>query len=110
MIAQDRRRTARREAIGNSGTLEWYEGSRPRETRFRLVDFSQGGVGLVAQAPPPAGHPVWIRLEEPTPTGWVSARVSRLGDSLEVGLSFCGACPYEFRMAATLGVGSEQFA
>jgi PilZ domain len=105
MTAPDRRRTARQEANGKTGTLEWSEGSRPRETGFRLLDFSQGGVRLAAESSPPAGHQVWIRLEEPAPTGWVSAKVIRVGESLEAGLAFSGCCPFEFRLAATLGIG-----
>jgi hypothetical protein len=77
----DRRRTRRRPARGNQARLEWAVGGDFHGTTARLIDISQGGASFVAAEPPPMGIAVWVRLEAPRLTGWVSARVARLGKS-----------------------------
>ncbi|WP_435005079.1 PilZ domain-containing protein [Tundrisphaera lichenicola] len=106
-MTTERRRTTRHPARESQGELEWAEGPDFRAARFHLRDISQGGVGIVAEDPVPLGRPVWIRLADPIPTRWVSAKVVRIGDEHEVGVAFSGQCPYDFRAAATLGIGFD---
>ena len=81
--------------VHNRATIEWADGPEFRGTSARLTDISQAGVGFVADHPPPPDRAVWLRLESPRATGWVSARVVRRGDSTVGGLCFSGYCPYD---------------
>jgi hypothetical protein len=92
----ERRRTGRRPARDNRARLEWAERSDFRDTTARLTDISQGGASFVADDPPPLGVAVWVRLETPKLTGWISAKVVRLGGSSGGGLAFSGYCPHDF--------------
>ncbi len=95
MDTTERRRTARRPALDNRAVLEWAEGPDLLDTPARLVEISQGGAGFVAERPPPPGRDVWLRLEAPRSTGWVSARVVRLEGPTQGGLAFSGYCPHD---------------
>ena len=95
MDTTERRRTKRIPAGDNRARLEWAEGPHFLETPARLIDISQGGASFVAELPPPGGRPVWLRLEVPRLTGWVSALVVRLDGATEGGLSFSGYCPHD---------------
>lgn len=101
----DRRRTSRHPARDNRARLEWAEGAEFQGTEARIVDISQGGARFVADEAPPADRQVWLRLEMPALTGWVSAKVIRLDESLGAGLAFCGYCPFDLFRAATSGGG-----
>jgi PilZ domain len=90
----ERRRTERYPASENRARFLWEEGPDVRETSARLVDVSGGGARFVAELPPPAGLDVCFRLETPTKSGWVSARVVRRDGPAAGGLSFSGNCPY----------------
>jgi PilZ domain len=91
----ERRRTKRIPAGDNRARLEWADGPDFLDTPARLVDISQGGAGFVAERTPPDGRPVWLRLESPRLTGWVSARVARLDGPTVGGLSFESYCPHD---------------
>ncbi len=95
MDTTERRRTRRIPTGDNQARLEWAEGPDFLETPARQVDISQGGAGFVAEIFPPGGRPVWLRLEAPRMTGWVSARVVRLDGPTEGGLSFSGYFPHD---------------
>jgi len=97
----ERRRTQRRPALTNRARLEWSDGPEFVNTTARLIDISQGGASFVAELPPPPGHDVWVRLEVPRLTGWVSARVVRLDGPTEGGLSFSGYCPPDLMASLT---------
>ena len=95
MDATERRRTRRHPAGDNRARIEWADGPDFLDTPARLLDISQGGAGFVAESPPAPGRDVWLRLEAPRLTGWVSAKVVRLDGSAEGGLSFSGFCPHD---------------
>ena len=101
MDTTERRRTKRRTTRDNQARLEWSVGLDFRDTPARLTDISQGGASFIAEDPPPENTAVWVRLEAPRLTGWVSARVVRLGKSLEGGLAFSGYCPHDFIVGLT---------
>ena len=61
------------------------------------------GARLVALGLPPCGQPVWIRLQEPTKTDWIEAKVMRITESGEIGLAFPGSCPYALYRAMVHG-------
>jgi hypothetical protein len=106
--AIDRRRTTRHPVKDNLARLEWAEGGEFRDAEVRLLDIGQGGVGFLSAEPPPVGRHVWVRLEEPTLTGWVSAKVVKQGKPLEAGLCFCGYCPFQFFEAAASRIGFDR--
>jgi hypothetical protein len=95
MDVTERRCIRRRSAITNRARLEWSDGPEFVKTSARLIDISQGGASFIAEMPPPPGHDVWVRLEVPRLTGWVSARVVRLDGPAVGGLSFSGYCPHD---------------
>ena len=97
----ERRRTRRRPALTNRARLEWSDGPEFVNTPARLIDISQGGASFIAELPPPPSHDVWVRLEVPRQTGWVSARVVRLDGPTAGGLSFLSYCPYELMASLT---------
>jgi hypothetical protein len=101
----DRRRTVRHPARHNSARLEWADGRDFLEMKIRLVDVSHGGARFVSAEAPPLDRQVWLRLERPVATGWVSAKVVRVGESFESGLSFTGYCPFDLFEGATAGIG-----
>jgi hypothetical protein len=106
MGTDERRRTARHRAGENRARLEWAEGGEFRHAEGRLIDLSQGGARVVADVPPLVGRPVWFRLEEPVETGWISAQVIRVSQSLDAGLKFSSYCPDNL-FRATTGSGLE---
>jgi PilZ domain len=97
----ERRRTRRLPVGENRATLEWAEGPDFLDTPARLIDISQGGASFVAEMPPPPGRAVWVRLEAPRLTGWVSARVVRLAGRMKGGLVFSGYCPHDLIASLT---------
>jgi PilZ domain len=97
----ERRRTRRLPACDNLATLEWSDGPEIVTTPARLIDISQGGARFVAELPPRPGSDVWLRIESPRLTGWVSARVVRLDGPTEGGLTFSGYCPHDLIASLT---------
>jgi hypothetical protein len=89
----ERRRAERYPACENRVRLLWEDGPEVLETSARLIDISGNGARFVAETPPPPGHDVYFRLEAPSRSGWVSARVVRSGDATEGGLSFARYSP-----------------
>lgn len=102
------RRTSDRHAVlENRARLTWWVGGEGHESAARLVNLSEGGALFIAESPPPLHHAVWCRLEEPTRTDWIKAIVVRHGEAQEIGLSFPTACPFDFTIAATLGLNFD---
>jgi hypothetical protein len=104
---RDSRTSPRHSVLENRARLEWCEGSEVYRAAARLVNLCEGGALLITEGMPPLDHPVWCRLEEPTPTDWIRAKVVRHGGDREVGLSFPTSCPYDFGLAATLGLNFD---
>jgi hypothetical protein len=92
----ERRRIPRRPVADNLAYVEWTEGSEFHVARVRLLDVSNGGARIAANRRIPLNGQVWVRLEQPTPTNWVSARVVWVGENLGAGLQFCSYCPHQF--------------
>ncbi len=105
----DGRTSARQKAHANRARLEWVEGGVERESPARLVNLGGTGALFVAETPPPLRQTVWCRLEGPSATDWVEASVVRHGGTSEVGVSFRASCPYDFTLAATLGISFDSF-
>jgi pSer/pThr/pTyr-binding forkhead associated (FHA) protein len=71
-------------------------------SRALLLDISQTGMLILSETRPPAGLPIWLRLETPRVTEWVEVVVIGAsiaddgGGAHQVRLSFRDACPYDF--------------
>lgn len=104
LSSPNRRTSPRQTAAVNRARLEWWDEGQFHESYAQLSDISEGGALLVAENPPPLDATVWCSLGEPTPTDWVKAVVVRLNAGNQVGLAFPDPCPFDFRLAATLGV------
>jgi hypothetical protein len=74
MDSDERRISERRPASENRASLQWAGGAGFLNTPARLVDISETGASFVAVLPPPKDTPVWLRVETPTPLGWVRPR------------------------------------
>ena len=91
----ERRRNRRKPAVANQARLEWADGRDFVDTMATLLDISQGGARFVSDSPPPRGRAVWLRLESPAETGWVSAFVARLDGPNAGALRFSSYCPHD---------------
>lgn len=83
--------------------MEWWEGQKVCRSWSRLLDISHGGASLMTECLPPLDRPIWLRLEEPAQTDWVTARVVWHDAEGKVGVNFRQTCPFFFN-AATLGL------
>jgi PilZ domain len=101
------RTSPRHTALENYARLEWWQGDRVYDSPARLVNISEGGALLIVEKSPPLEQTIWCRLEEPTPTDWIRANVVRHGDPREIALTFPASCPFDFSLAATLGLNFD---
>jgi hypothetical protein len=85
---RDRRRAPRYPAVPNTAFLAWLEGERTRVCTARLLNISNVGASVLADDIPAEWVPAWMRLEEPTPTGWVKVKVARRDSARRAGLDF----------------------
>jgi len=99
----DRRGHPRRAVVTNRAALDWGTMTRDGGGDARLLDISRGGASLETRDSPPPGQLVWIRLEAPALTPWITATVARR-DASQVGVRFQGECPDDLMLAATLGI------
>jgi hypothetical protein len=93
---RDRRRSPRYPAIPNSAFLKWMEGGRPHVSPARLLNISSAGACVHTKELPAEGRAAWLRLEEPAPTAWVKAKITRRARGRKAGLEFAEHCPYDF--------------
>src|SRR4051794_18328224 len=91
-VFPERRAVPRHLAAENCASLVWWEGAKVRRSWTRLLDVSRDGALLAAAGPPSPDQSIWLRLDEPTETAWVSAKVVRRDASDNVGVSFLGSC------------------
>lgn len=101
---EDRRATRRETVVANRVCIEWWSGDQMRRTVGRMLNISEGGALVIADPRPPLGQSVWFRVETPARTDEIGARVVRVGESDEIGLSFPRPCPYDLYLVATLGI------
>ena len=97
----EQRRTQCLPARDNLARIEWAEGPDFVGTPVRLIDISSEGAGFVAELPPRRGQALWLRLEVPSLTEWVSVRVVWLDATNRGGLSFSGSCPHDLIASLT---------
>src|SRR5215218_4960507 len=105
--ATDGRAEPRHAAFGTSIELGWWDGPKFRTAAGLLKDISRSGAAALAEAAPPKGTAVMIRLNGALHTEWVGAavvevtknrwfrRVPRL-----VRMQFHEPCPYHVFQAA----------
>ena len=103
-IANERRVHARQVVVPNRASLDWGSTTTDGGRDARMLDISRGGASLESREVPPAGQPVWLRLEHPAATPWVNATVVRREGRSRVGVQFESGCPEELMLAATLGI------
>ncbi|MBV8318079.1 MAG: hypothetical protein JOZ53_24310 [Planctomycetaceae bacterium] len=72
-----------------------------------MVDIGEGGALLDVESPPPLHQTVGCRLKEPAPTDWIKARVVRPGGFRQVALEFLSSWPFDFTLAAILGLNFD---
>jgi hypothetical protein len=103
IAATDRRGHPRRIVVPNRAALDWGTMTRDGGGDARFLDISRGGASLETRDAPQPGQMVWIRLESPAATPWITATVARR-DASQVGIQFQGECPDDLMLAATLGI------
>jgi hypothetical protein len=102
-VTADRRASIRHPTVNNASCLEWWDGTTLYRSKSRLLDISDSGASLVTDSLPPSDRSIWLRLEQPVRTHWVTATVVWYGADGNVGVSFGQTCPFFFA-AATLGI------
>jgi hypothetical protein len=106
IVIPDRRATPRHPAVGNHAFLVWLVRAEVRRFWARLLNGSCEGALLATERPLPPDQPIWLRLEEPTESDWVSAKVVRHDVRGNVGVSFRQSCLF-FVNAVTSGIDFE---
>lgn len=99
---RERRSFPRYPAIDNTAQVSWRQGDAVETTAAQLMDVSRMGMLVLADAEPPPGLPVLIRLVEPARTAWVEARVA---ESRPTCLG-----PFQLRLACPNGAPKGFFA
>src|SRR3954463_12345241 len=97
----------RHEAFGTSIQLGWWDGPRFCTAAGLLKDISRSGAAALAEAAPPKGSPVMMRLNGSYPTDWVEATVIEVTKTRcfrrvprQVRIQFLEPCPYDVFQAA----------
>jgi hypothetical protein len=105
--AVDRRATPRFPAFGSAVSIGWWEETRFRTVAGLLKDISRGGAAAYAEASPPPGTRVFIRLNGARLTEWLEASVIEVSKNRWfrrvprlVRMEFTETCPYHFFQAA----------
>ena len=80
--------------------LEWMG---HHSTRVILLEIWSDGALMLMEEKPFLGRPMWIRLEGPLRSDWLTAIPVRYGKSHEVEVQFSHPCPRVFLWAATRG-------
>lgn len=73
-------------------------------TSARLVNVSQGGALLEVSEDLRDAQALWIRLEEPTTSAWVGARLVRVEPKERAAVAFHQPCPFDFLESARQGI------
>ena len=98
LVAGDRRVAQRYPARFGGATITWFREGEREEVRGSLADISLGGALLIMDRLPPAGAPVWMRLDAVSSQDWVevSALDARrdVGGGHQVRVAFPAGCPY----------------
>ena len=100
----ERRISPRYSTVMNEATLEHRIDSQSCRTCATLINISQEGALVSAEATIPLGKPIRFRIETPARTAWIAAVPVRRGDPRLVGIRFLQRCPYEILLAGMLGV------
>jgi hypothetical protein len=100
----DRRAHPRQVVVPNRVALDWGSTTSEGGYEARLLDISLGGASLESRIMPPTGQSLWLRVESPARTQWVSATVVQSARQCRIGVRFEESCPDELMLAATLGI------
>jgi len=111
MVGSSERRVFERfPAILNRTRLEWCDGAENRNATARLLNVSQGGALIETTMPLPAAQGFWLRLEEPSFSTWVGARLIRNETDARAAIAFHQPCPFDFLESARQGISLENLA
>ena len=101
--AIERRRHARLVAVANEIVLEWQGSNGNCNSKGTMIEVSEGGARIKSDSLAQNNSHVSIRLKRPFKTDCVAAHIVwREGQVM--GLRFIDACPWDFNLAATMGL------
>ena len=101
--AIERRRHARLVTVVNEIVVEWQDLNGNCCSKGTMIEVSEGGARIKFDSLPQNNSHVSIRLKRPFKTDRVAAHIVwREGQVL--GLRFIDACPWDFNLAATMGL------
>ena len=105
--AIEQRAEPRYAAFGASVQLGWWDGPELRTAAGLLKDISRSGAAALAEAAPPKGSAVMMRLNGAYHTDWVEATVIEVTKTRwfrrvprQVRIQFLEPCPYDVFQAA----------
>jgi hypothetical protein len=108
----DRRQSERYSASEDQAWVGWWEGRLFRKSPATLMDISQGGAKLIADAAPPRRATTWVCLEGPHRSEWVegmAVEVTKFDNGTAcIRLAFREICPYSFFEVAIYGQPSAE--
>jgi hypothetical protein len=100
----ERRQCARLETLQNKIVLEWQEPTGACRSEGRIVNISDGGALFVSDSLVQPNGPVFLQLKSPVKTDRIGAQVIRRGRNYELGMAFTDTCPWDFKLAVTMGI------
>ncbi len=101
---RERRASPRCNAVQNQSRIEFPAPQAWRSIEARLVNISRGGALVDVENPPPIGTSVFLRIEHPVKTDWVSAAIVRLVQDRKIALNSPQSCPDDLFLAGTIGI------
>lgn len=107
-LCVDDRRMAQRYSVRNAAiSMKWYREFVLEECQGVLCDLSVGGALLICESLPPAGAPIWIRLEAEAESDWVEVMGLEArndgGGLFRVRVAFATCCPFVVFRTAVWG-------
>ena len=103
-FSDERRSSQRLRTVPNQAFLEWRDRSQTRSSEGSILNISDHGALVSCDSFPQLGENVMIRLKRPVQSDWTSSIVVRHIQQNEVAIDFIAGCPYDLRLATTLGL------
>jgi hypothetical protein len=100
----ERRQSARVATMENEILLEWHESAGTRSSEGQILNISDRGALVVSDSLVQCTGPIFIQMKTPVKTDRIAAQVVRRGRDHELGVAFIDFCPWDFRLAATMGI------